>query len=573
MTIVAASQVWEFLRITPGNPSFPSEFTDPNQPVGIEDVQLNFFPASLFITQPLTPEPISAGVAIGGFSDYYVDRVWIDPVPIEFGSIIDNVSVTVDILNTFRYESRALLALDLSAVQPGVDIEPSTPVPINLLPTQQGSVILTATFEDGPPSFSDDVVFVFDHRIVDVQASGRRLILFWYEPEQPLEEQLSWFTDVIENRDGNESRDSKRTTPRQQFEFNIVAETEQEAGELRNLLLTFRSFSFGIPVWIEQRQVTAPLASGGTVIQVNTQSIDHRVGGSILIWEPSTKEFFDAQIDSLTSSSITLVNPTSTDISADAIIVPLRFGQILEGPRYNDAIVNRFETGIVFEVTDNVDLAFADQAALEAEFPVHPTNQLPILSDPNVVRGRSQRRNQETDVTRLDAGIGLFQVVAKKPQGFLSGSKGMRFTNLAELRRWRSLLHWLRGSWGPFYMPTFRNDLPAVIDFNLNSGTITIQNVGYTQFYGAQEPHTAAMLELPDGRQFFAVITGSAIIDEDTETITLSPGFSTSAEIVTASTARISFLERVRIDGDVARILHDYVGYGSIRFPTKTIQR
>lgn len=581
-----------------GNPAFPSEVTDPAGPQFLA-ILLPTAGEGLPDSAPETARPggspgfmetgrrtttlvdkfrplasSSSGgrdAVVAEFSDWYVDDIWILPAPIDFGTIITSKQVTVSILNTFRYEERTLNSIDISALGAGVSIL-SDPSPETLQPQQDLNVTFEAVI-DGPPNINDDTVFSFDNGSIAVLTTGIRLILFWFPPESDISEQLTWKTAIIKRRDGTEQRQSLRTTPRQLIRYSILAEDDidAEATELRTLLLAFRPFLFGIPIWFEQRQVTASALSGAIIIQVDTTDIDHRVGASIMIFEPGDRSFFDATILSFTDTAITLELVTPVAVSEDAIVIPVRFGFITREPQFDDHTNTLLNSVIEFQTTDNVDLAFADQAALEAAYPVHPEDSIVVLSDPNIVSGARTRRSMRSNFTTIDAGIGLPQLFAKEPLSDILGPKRTRARSLADIRRWRSLLHFLRGSFRPFYLPTFRNDLPPVFDFALNASTITVADTDLELNFGVKEPHRSIMLELPDGRQFFARINSVTEVSGN-EQLTLVNPFDASVETVTASTARISFLEFVRIDGDVATLIHQWVGNASITFQTRTLQ-
>ena len=581
---------------TGGNPDFPSEFTDPAGPqflaillpiagqglpdAGGETARPGGSPGFMETARRITAlrekfRSLAAGeeAVIAGFSDWYVDDLWVLPSPIVFGSIISTKQVVVSILNTFRYEERTLNSIDISALGVGVSVL-NDPSPITLQPQQDLNVTFEAVIE-GPPDINDDSAFIFDNVTVSVLTTGLRLILFWYQPQKPMEERLGWFTDIITTRDGLEQRDSLRTTPRQVLRMRIRLEDPDETASLRNILLAFRPFLFGVPIWPEQRQVTNVVAQPATVIPVDTNDVDHRDGGTIMIWEPVTRTFFEREILSFTASGITVTEATTVDITKDAFIIPVRFGYIVTEPSFSDYSVGVRETSFDFEMIDNVDLAFANQAALEAEFPVHPENSIPIFVEGGIMEGTGpQGRSTEMEFVDLDGQIGLRQFVVTHPLQSRLGQANAQFIDLVAVRRYRAFLHWLRGSWASFYTPTFHNDLPPKIDFVLDANTITIANIGLSTQVGIQEPHKSVMLVIPSGEQFFAEISSTAEVDVDTETITLVNPFSSLTDNVVASTAIISWLELVRIEGDTAALIHSWAsGEGAMKFTTRTIQQ
>lgn len=578
-----------------GNPDFPTEVTDPagpkflaillatpgeGLPTGGQTARPGGTPDDKFAARTNTiPERFRASafgtnghkeVAIGGFSDWFVDRIWIQPSPIAFGNIVTAKQVVVSVLNTFREESRTLQTIDISALGPGVSILVD-PTPALLLPLSDLTFTMQAVI-NGPPSINGDTVFTFDTITVAILTTGIRLILFEFPPDQPIREQLGWFTDVMKARDGMEQRQGLRTTPRTRLRQRFSGPDDAETSRMRTTLLTQRALKYGIPIWTEMQTVTQGESPGATVIQVNTIAVDHRDGATIIIYDQQTRAFQDALIDSFTDTAITLVTALGLAVPDTAIVLPVRFGHILREPSFDDRQTGKMVTEIIFETEDNAELAYADTAAIIADgWTVHPEDSLPIFDDCNVM-GNTQRRKWESKITRKDSQIGLPLVVQRHPVSDIVGDKAtVDLDGLVEIRRYRSMLHFLRGSLRSFYLPTFRNDLPADVDFTLNASSIIIKNVGLFDLSGFQPPHTSVMLTLPDGSLFFAEILSIAEIDETQETITLVNAFDAAATSVTAATARISWLELSRLDGDAATFNHKWAGHATLNFNVRTV--
>jgi hypothetical protein len=508
-------------------------------------------------------------VAITDYSGWYVDTIWILPSPIEFGTIVTSKNVAVSVLNTFREESRTLLTVDISALGAGVSVL-ADPTPEVLLPQQDLTITLEAVIS-GPPAINADTVFTFSSIAISVLTTGIRLIIFEFPPDQPIREQLGWFTDVMKARDGIEQRQGLRTTPRTRLSQQWSGPDDAETSRLRTTLLVQRALTYGIPIWTELQRVTQGESAGATVIQVNTDNVDHRVDSIIAIYDPTTRTFEDAEIAAFTSSSITVKAALSKAVPGDAIVLPVRFGHILREPGFDDRRTGKMVTEIIFETEDNVDLAYADLAAVAADgWTVHPEDGYPIFDGCNVMGG-TQRRKWEGKITRKDNQIGLPLVAQRYPVSDIVGDKAtVDIVGLAEIRRWRSLLHFLRGSLRPFYLPTFRNDLPPDLDFTLNATTITIKNVGLFNLSGFQLPHTSVMLTLPDKSQFFAEIVSVLELSATQEQITLATEFDPAATTVIAATARLSWLELSRMDGDAATFNHKWAGHATLNFNVRT---
>jgi hypothetical protein len=78
------------------------------------------------------------------------------------------------------------------------------------------------------------------------------------------------------------------------------------------------------------------------------------------------------------------------------------------------------------------------------------------------------------------------------------------------------------------------------------------------------------MLTLPDKSQFFAEIVSVLELSATQEQITLATEFDPAATTVIAATARLSWLELSRMDGDAATFNHKWAGHATLNFNVRT---
>jgi len=563
---VSAALVSSIVRSIPGNPGAAT----PAIP-GLPEPRILGKPpglvGSVYLGTRIGPN-VKYSAALATSNDWFMNNLWIAPRPMSFGSIISAKSITLRIFNTYRGQTRELQSIDETLMLSfGISITSGESFPLDI-PFFAFEDITFEADSAGPPAFEGLIEFEFDNRSVFILTNGRRLLLFPYEPEAGVMEQLSWITDIRKTRDGKEQRRSMRTTPRQRFLFRIRL-IDEDATALRNLLMNSRTLVFGIPVWHEARRVTQAALTGAATLQVSTSAVDHRLGGGLLVVNPDGT-YFDNSIETFNSTSITMNAGAVIDVQSGASVMPIRYGYISREVTHNDPKVNMTETTVEFLTTDNVELGFADQTALEAEFVVHPNDGLPILSDPNMLSEGTLQRSYESLYTSLDSGIGQFQLLAREPSSSVSSPFSSPLHSMEAVWRWRQFLHWVRGNWGSFYLPTFRKDLVAVADFQLDSGTITVRDTGLAG-YNAAQPHKSIMLELPDGTQYFAQINGITP-GTGTEILTFDTAFDTGdSTLIDSADAKISFLELVRLNGDAATFIHERPGESELRFNVKTV--
>jgi hypothetical protein len=557
------------LYYAPGNPLFPI-LPDIDAPVGLRAL------GAPRIARKLARRTIGGRVGSGiihgtcpdQFSAWYKGQWWITPNPLDFGNIISEKTLNVTILSTFFDGVHTLNDIDVSALGAGITFSLPSPQTVDTLETVNLDIVANPV---GDASFSDNVIFEFDNLNVPILALGRRIVLIPYIPQTPVQEQLSWITDIMKSRDGTEQRHSLRLTPRQTIDYSYLQEDGTDASRLRTILLSVKPLILGIPIWWEAQEVTSATSAGSTLINVATSFIDHRVGSTIIVVRPDGVSF-DATIDSFTSTTITTTNPHSLAIPADSLVCPVRLGYILGDPRYSDSAGDGLRTAFRIETIDNVDL---EEGSPTVDFPTHPTDGLTILSDPNFMRSRSHRGSVSMEHQRIDNIIGVPAQFLQEDIGDPMLTKGVEIQySLEEIRKWRAWLHYIRGSWRTFYMPTFRNDLPLTQTIKLSGTSFIAEDTGAATFVGVQPPHRDVMLELPDGRQFFSRVITIVDNGDGTETFTISPNWgsqSPDSDIAIAD-AKISWMHLARLEGDVATFIHEYVGTTSLRFNTRGVQ-
>ncbi len=523
---------------------------------------------------PFSPRLV-AGAYVGDFNAWFMDQFWLFPTPLDFGRITSDKALSMEVLNTHRNTTRALLNINTAALaavgvtQTGGD---PTPIPLNFY--HQESFEFTAGI-DGPATFDVLVEFDFDQAEQSlVRFLGIRLVLFNFIPDQPVPEQLSWFTDIFRAKDGNEQRQGLRTTPRQRVQYIFSRPEDSEVARLRNTIFTFRGFTFGFTIWFEQRTVGQAELAGQTLLQVVTKGMDIRVNSTVTIYEPITRVYQDREVLSFTPTTITLTSGLLADISARAVVAPVRFGGITRNPNFNDQRTGWLRTSMEFTSDDNVDLGYADQAALELDWTVHPEDGLVILVECNIMRGSSQSRAVQAKLITEDPGIGLpLQLQVHPTADFMGQKRTFDLFTPTEILRWRQLLQWWHGSLASFYLPTFRNDLIVTTAFQLDNTVLTIENQGLDALVALQGAHKSIMLTVGE-TQYFAEIASVFEASETLESITLlNPFDAMDSTLIQPADAMVSWLELTRIEGDVATFTHKHASLATLEFNTRTIQQ
>lgn len=540
----------------PGNPEFPV------LPDGIQSGHVIIFGvgAGLSARGPISDELRQGAVTGGeGFFDFFLDGIWRSPNPVNFGNITAAKRRIVTLHNTNR-TSVTLTAVDIAAIAGLSLISPVLPVTIESFSSVEVELEISNV---GDAQFDADVNFTVDGVDLPVRMIGVRVIIFSTFPEKSIQEQLRFLTDIMVSHDGTEQVMSSRLAPRSSVSFSVRHSRDEERTRLYNLLLGAQHLLQGIQLWWQSRELTSPALSANTILQCNTANMEIEVGSTLSVVLPN-RTSFEVDVAAFDATTITLSQAVGTDLPNRTNIMPIRFGYGSERARLSTYAVNLEEMRVQFDLIDYENIGAIDMAY----FDVHPVDGLPIITHPLYFQGNTRRGGIESDQNRLDSQTGT---IATTRSALLSRPQQdvlVHCTSLADQHAWRQFLHFVRGSWGKFYIPTGTNDLPLSSALSLGGNTFVIPNMGVANFINNVQPRADVRVTVAGVHYFRRV--NSVVDNGSTETVTLSsviPGVGP----VPIADVFISWLTPSRIVGDVATFTHIMRGESDLRFRTRGI--
>ncbi len=494
------------------------------------------------------------------FTDWYFDGVWKSPDPVEFGTITQSVQREIVLHNTFRTPVQ-FTAIDLSAV-PGLTLVSPTP-PATIQPFSSITVTLEAGI-DGDANFDDIIILTVDGIQLELTVTGRRVLILNARPQRPIPERIAFLSDPMISVSGKEQVFALRQAPRSTVTIEQRFTNDVARARFLNQVGGLGFLRVGIEAWWQSRELDQEILDTDTVIQVSTEDMEIAVGDLVSVVSPDYETVTEVEVDSFTVSSITAPQAIGTAFPLGSSLMPLRFGFLKSTIDLANFAINARDVRVS---VDLIEYAYIPALDL-SYFDTHPVDGLPIITTPLFFTGASRRDKISNQITRIDSRTGDIATEQREPLGRPSQPVLVYCESLADQHAWRRFFHFVRGSWGRFYVPTGTNDIPLKDPLLLGQNTFVTPPLGFAEIIGTQAPRRDVEVFVNGVSYYRRVNSVTATPTE--ETFTLSdqiPG----AGSVDPANVRISWLTLSRIVGDTATFEHLRRGDAELRFQIRGV--
>lgn len=239
-------------------------------------------------------------------------------------------------------------------------------------------------------------------------------------------------------------------------------------------------------------------------------------------------------------------------------VMPVGLGYISRLPTYSTFPVNVEDAK--YQVTINQDPYIGE---LPASFPL--LNGVPILEIPNMVTSGTVQTTVQRREEVIDSKLSNRVAFSRDPFSDEVQAFHALLTSREQIREWKQLLSYLRGSYGQIYVPSFGQDFPDVV--TTASNVFNMTDTDYAVLFGTTTPadrRGALRFEYDDGTILYRNIT--QVVDNGAlEQFTVDGALQ-------AGTPRVSYMPRSRIFGDTVTFIYERQQQAELRFRYRTIQ-
>lgn len=480
------------------------------------------------------PSWVLSGIMGGSYYDDFYNRIHVAPSTLNMGNLLSEQVREFTIWNAYT-TPQTLNGITATGTD-GVELTEPAPAPITYSPMQERTYSVSVTL-DGSPTIdaSYEIKFAGEESLF-VIVVGQRVVVFPFVPANPVKETLSWLTEIIKTRQG-EQRIAMRHSPRQSWGYRYVL-LEHDMARLKNMAGEWSHRQWGLPVWLDATENISVL-SGATEIIFDTSGADYRDGGLAILF--ADDETFEAvEIVSVLADRITLAGAVSADYAA-AMIAPVRFAWSMDGFNISRLGAGINEVNAEFLISDNINLA-----ALYYE----QYKGYDVVTDRSCISGGALSERIRRPMVEIDNGQGV--VVTDTTHDYTDYAQTVETVVSGRDERWR-LRQWLHSRYGKqkaFYLPSFNRDItPVAPSVSLNP-TIQVKDT-HLALYG--EFPIPVMIIFQDGSHVFRDIL-SAELTSGVASITFDSDIGDHA---VEDFDMITFLTLTRLNSDNVTINHE----------------
>lgn len=366
-----------------------------------------------------------------------------------------------------------------------------------------------------------------------------------------------WNTGLQSSINNTEKRSELFTWPRRALIFTLKTSSQAHASYLRRILHKNIPYIWGVPIWQDGSSLTVEATSGQKVLACDTTYRNFEVGGQAIVFV-SKDSYEVGTIDSLTDSSVTLVDNLTSTWSLNSQVYPILKGRVTKTQRLTWKTNQKPRLEI--EVSETYDEVTRQTPSISA-FPTY--QDMPIFNTPpNWVSPIEESQIFDYELLQY---FGTSLSFSEWENGEYRWQQKHSPHTKAKIKEIMDFFDYNKGRWGVFWRPSHVNDIQVTSAASAGAITIDIQDIEYTEYYDGDRSGLHVMLLWPDNTYQINSIKSST-----GTTMTFNAGLSYDITAAQLGPFMISFLNLVRFNQDEieGQYINDSMAAFSLVFQT-----
>lgn len=374
----------------------------------------------------------------------------------------------------------------------------------------------------------------------------------------PVLERYSWQTDVIEARNGAETRRALREFPRRTLEYRALV-TGAGAADLEARSWAYGTSLWELPLWADQARLEADIVLGATAVPCETDLREFEEGGQAVLWA-AWDDFEVVDILSVASNGLTLEAGTAAAWEAGARVVPL-----VRARRSLSASITRVtagvgDSGLVWDQYDPVQLTPAAAAV--------SYRGIEVLEDrPNRAEGMDLDLVRKAET--IDPSTGLVTILDQTGRPRVTTMLSFLWRTRALVLAGRDFLFRRAGRRHAFWMPTWQQDLEVVADIEAADDTLVVRDIDVEGSFGVVPGRQDIRIDIAGLDPIYRRVTSVDAGAPGTEVLTLDAAIGVDAAVATVR--RVSWLSLCRLASDTIEVSRATAGVAQAAFGVVTL--
>ncbi len=239
---------------------------------------------------------------VGSFFASYYNRVHVVPRTMAL------VDPTIGEANSFFLWNAYLAPVELTGIVEAnaTGLELSFAAGLQLADLEIKEVFVTVT-PAAPVAANATYQFFFDNGsitpfIIDLLRTNLLLVA----PENPVNEKLSWKTDVMTARDGTEQRFGLRQIARQVLTYKVIYENVEQERQVYEQFFAKGAEAFSVPIWHLPMRLLADAELGATQVEIDTAQYDIRPEDQLYIEHEDGETYEIVRVQQVQSNGTTV---------------------------------------------------------------------------------------------------------------------------------------------------------------------------------------------------------------------------------------------------------------------------